>query len=218
MKVLTVIPCYNASRHIKYVLEDVKMFTSDILVIDDGSTDHSLDEIKKVKSVRIIRHKKNKGKGAALKTAFAYALDNNYDGVITIDADGQHKPYDIPNFLKNYKKGDIIIGSRLHNARNMPLRRLLGNSFSSFVITLLSKQKVSDCQSGYRLIKTPVLRSLALSYNDYLLETEILVKAARKGFKIANIPIETIYGQEVSHINPVKLTYRFLKFVFKNVK
>lgn len=217
-KILTIIPCYNADRHISHVINNLKKYVSDILVIDDGSTDNSLSEMKKVKGVKIISHKKNMGKGAALKTGFVYALKKNYDAVITIDADDQHKPYDIPNFLKNYNKADIIVGSRLWNARNMPLRRLLGNSISSFMVSLMCKQKVSDSQSGYRLIKASVLRNINLSYNDYLLETEIFVKAARKNYKIKSIPIETIYGEEVSHINPFKLTYKFIKFVLKNFK
>jgi glycosyltransferase involved in cell wall biosynthesis len=214
MKILIVVPCYNAESFIEDTLVDIKRYYGDILVIDDGSIDKSYRNMIKVKGIKILKHKKNKGKGAALKTAFTYAIKKKYDAIITIDADGQHKASDIPKFLKEAHKYDMVIGSRMHNVRNMPLRRVFANSLSSFIVSLKCRQKVSDSQSGYRLIKTRLLKDVNLEQSGYEMETEILIKAARKGYKIGYVPIKTIYGKEVSHINPLKITLRFFRLIF----
>jgi len=116
---LVIIPCYNSERFIERVVKDVKKYLKDILIIDDGSTDNSLEKIKKIKNINYIALKKNKGKGAGLKTGFGYAIKKSYQAVLTIDSDYQHKPYDIPNFIKAYDKYDLIIGTRMHNTKNM---------------------------------------------------------------------------------------------------
>jgi glycosyltransferase involved in cell wall biosynthesis len=216
MSVLIVIPCYNEGKYIRDVLVRIKKQASDILVVDDGSTDNSLKEIRRVRGVNVISNATNKGKGASLKAAFSYALQKGYDAVITIDADGQHLPEEIKKFLKNYGRGDIIVGSRMHNPKGMPIPRRIGNHISSMIMSLMCHQRVYDCQSGYRLINSKVLRDIRLGYNNFMLETEILLKSARKGYKIVNIPIKTIYTDKVSHINPIRLFYDFVKFVFRN--
>ncbi len=211
MKILALIPCYNHGKYLSHLVPQVKKYVKDILIVDDGSTDSSAAHIGKIKGIKKIRCKKNKGKGAALKIGFNYALDKGFDAVITIDADGQHKAFDIPGFIKKSRLYDIVIGSRMHNVRNMPLRRILANSVSSFMVSAITGKKVSDSQSGFRLIKTHVFKDLKLENDGYQLETELIVKAARKGYSIGHVPIETIYGVQVSHINPVTVTYRFLK-------
>jgi glycosyltransferase involved in cell wall biosynthesis len=215
MKMLAIMPCYNAGSLVADAIADVKRFHKDILVIDDGSTDNSFDYIRRAKGIKIIRHRQNKGKGAALKTGFNYAIKKGYKVVITIDADGQHKASDIPKFLAKAEKYDLIVGSRMHNVRNMPLRRIIANSISSFVVSLRCRQKISDSQSGYRLIKTDVIKNIKLDLTGYQMETEMLIKAAKKGYKIGFVPIKTIYGKEVSHINPFTITWRFIKVIFK---
>jgi len=217
MKLLAIIPCYNHGNYLSRTVTDVKQYCKHILVIDDGSTDSTPQEIKKLKQVEKIIHKKNKGKGAALKSGFKYAIKNNFDAVLTIDADGQHKSQDIPKFLKKARKYDVVIGSRMHNVRNMPLRRILANSISSFLLTLTTGQKISDSQSGFRLIKTKVLKNVKLEIDGYQIETELIIKAAKHNFKIGHIKIETIYGKEVSHINPIKVSLRFIKTLVKSL-
>lgn len=216
MKTLALIPCYNHQRYLPNVVNEIKKYCKDILIVDDGSTDGSYNVIKNIDGAAVIRHDTNKGKGAALKTGFKYAIKQGYDSVLTIDADGQHKAFDIPNFLKKSENYSIIIGSRMHNVRNMPLRRILANSLSSFLISLKIGQKISDSQSGFRLIKTDVLKKVKLKSNDYQMETELILKAAKKGYKIGYVPIETIYGKEVSHINPFTVSYRFFKTLLKS--
>jgi len=213
-KILTTIPCYNSEKFVERVVKDVMKYIKDILVVDDGSKDNSLNKIKKIKNIDYLVHKKNKGKGAALKTGFAYAIKKRYDAVLTIDSDYQHKPYDIPKFLDVYDNYDIILGSRMHNTKNMPLRRVLANKISSYLTSKRCRQKITDSQSGYRLIKIEVLKDVNLKRNDYQMETEILLKAAEKGYKIGEVDIDTIYGSEVSHINPFLITIKFFKTLF----
>ena len=105
----------------------------------------------------------------------------------------------------------------MHNVRNMPLRRILANSISSFLLTLTTGQKISDSQSGFRLIKTKVLNAIKLEIDGYQIETELIIKAAKKRFKIGHVKIETIYGKEVSHINPLKVTLHFIKTLVKSL-
>ncbi len=215
MKILALVPCYNAEDFIEDTIIDIKRYMKDILVIDDGSTDKSYQVMSRVKGINILRHKHNKGKGAALKTGFKYAIDNGFDAVITIDADGQHKASDIPKFLSKASKYDLIVGSRMHNVRNMPLRRVIANSVSSFLVTLKCRQKVPDSQSGYRLISTKLIKDIKLDLNDYQMETEMLIKAAKMGYALGYVNIKTIYGEEVSHINPFTITWRFFRVMFK---
>ncbi|MBW2980337.1 glycosyltransferase family 2 protein [Candidatus Woesearchaeota archaeon] len=214
MKILVIVPCYNAGKFIADTIADIKRYQGNILVIDDGSTDNSYGVIKKIKGIKILRHKHNKGKGAALKTGFKHAVKNNFDAVITIDADGQHKASDIPKFVDKISRFDIIVGSRMHNVRNMPLRRILANSLSSFIVSRKCRQKVPDSQSGYRLIKKDVIKDVKPEQDGYQFETEMLLKAAKLGYRIGWVPIKTIYGEEVSHINPFKITWRFIRVIF----
>ncbi|MFH2028838.1 MAG: glycosyltransferase family 2 protein [Nanoarchaeota archaeon] len=211
MNILALIPSYNHGKYLPFVVEDVKKYCKDILIVDDGSTDNTSDILQKLKDVNYITHQENKGKGAALKTGFKYAIDNKYGAVITIDADGQHKAFDIPNFIKKIPEHSMIIGSRMHNVRNMPLRRILANSISSFGVSLKTGQKIYDSQSGFRMIRTDLLKDIKLDNDGYHLETEIIIKSIKQGYNIGHINIETIYGKETSHINPLKATFRFLK-------
>ena len=216
MRILTIVPCYNAGRHIGGVVKAIKKYNKDILVVDDGSTDKSYGVIKKIRGISVIRHKKNRGKGAALKTGFGYALKKGYDAVITIDADGQHDPKEIANFIKNSKHFDIIVGSRMKEPRKMPRRRQLANKVSSFLLTKICKQRITDSQSGYRLIKKDVLKNIKLDEDRYMAETELLIKAA-KNYKIGEIPIKAIYGDEVSYINQLLTIPMFMRLILKTI-
>ncbi len=212
MSVLAVIPCYNDGKHIGEVIEKVKKHNKDVLVVDDGSTDNN--GVIKREGVDVIRMERNMGKGVALKAGFGYAVKNNFDAVITIDADGQHNPSEIPKFLVS--DADIIIGNRMWNLEHMPLSRIIANKFSSFVLSLICRQRILDSQSGYRFIKTDVLRKVKVDESGYMAETEFLIKASRAGFKVRYVPIETIYGAESSYINPFSIVVDFIRVVLRN--
>lgn len=218
MKICILIPGYNEEKTIGQVVSKARKVISDVIVIDDGSTDNTYQIAKNAGAI-VIRHEVNKGKGAALKTGFKYALEHYYQAVITMDSDGQHDVDDIPNFLNTLreKKADIVIGSRMENLSTMPAIRKFTNKLTSYVSSLLMHQKVDDSQSGFRLINSDVLRSITLETDRYDTESEILIKASRAGFRIKSVPIKTIYGQEKSKINPLIDTYRFIRLVFRSL-
>ncbi len=219
-KIAVIIPAYNAAKTIAVLIEKIqKDFPQlDVIVIDDGSQDPTFSLAKNSKAV-VLKHQINQGKGKALKTGFSYAKEKNYSYVITLDADLQHDPRHIRDFLQkaNSNKTDFILGTRSFTFRNMPWDRFLTNFISSVILTLLSGQKIKDSQSGYRMISGEVLRKIPLHRKKYDLESEILIKAGRKGFRIEAVEISTIYEGSKSFINPFIDTGRFLKICWKSL-
>ena len=244
---LVIIPAYNASLTIAELVEKISKSVNknDIVVVDDGSKDQTFVIAQRAGAV-VLKHKKNKGKGEALKTGFRYAQKKNYPALITMDADLQHDPESIPDFIRkadniyplpfgerarvrgNKVKSNgfscirssspgIIIGTRKRNLKNMPFARWLTNNLTSAIVSILSGHSIRDSQSGYRLIWTQVLKDLKLKSKKYDLESEILIKAKRKGFKISEIPIKTIYGEGKSFINPLIDTSRFIRLMWRSL-
>lgn len=219
-KILVLIPAFNAEKTISSLIDQISEFIpeKDILLIDDGSTDKTY-QLAKESGAICLQHKKNKGKGEALKTGFEYAVEQGYSGVITLDADLQHDPKFIPEFIREAENGtsDILVGTRHVELKTMPFPRWLTNNVTSIIVSILGDTKVRDSQSGYRYISTEVLRSFKLATRKYELESEILIKAGRKGFKIAPVPISTIYHGSKSFINPLVDTGRFIKLMWKSL-
>ena len=219
-RILVLIPAFNAEKTIASLIDQISAFIPrrDILVVDDGSTDKTF-QLAKESGANCLQHKKNKGKGEALKTGFEYALEQGYSGVITLDADLQHDPKFIPEFIREAENGtsDILIGTRHIELKTMPFSRWLTNNVTSIIVSILGDTKVRDSQSGYRYISTEVLRSFKLSTKKYEFESEILIKAGRKGFKIAPLPISTIYHGSKSFVNPLVDTGRFIKLMWKSL-
>ncbi|MGB9594633.1 MAG: glycosyltransferase family 2 protein [Candidatus Poribacteria bacterium] len=219
MKICIIIPGYNESRMIGQVVTNAHKIIDDIVVIDDGSKDNTA-QISKDSGAYVIKHEVNKGKGAALRTGFQYAVEKGYDAVITMDSDGQHDPNDIPNFLDALEKigSGIIIGSRMGDISTMPLIRRCTNKLTSFTASRIAHQKIEDSQSGFRLITTDVLKTVKLETAGFETESEILIKASKVGFRIVSVPIKTIYGEEKSKIKPLRDTYRFLRLLFRSLR
>jgi len=216
---LVLIPAYNAGLTIFELLKKISQFAnkSDIVVVDDGSEDGTFAIAQRAGAV-VLRHETNKGKGEALKTGFRYALKENYRALITMDADLQHDPKSIPDFIRmTDKTNGIIIGTRKRNLKIMPFARWLTNNLTSAIVSVLSGQSIRDSQSGYRLISIQVLKDVKLESKKYDLESEILIKAKRKGFRIDQIPIKTIYGEGKSFIHPLIDTGRFIKLMWRSL-
>jgi glycosyltransferase involved in cell wall biosynthesis len=217
---LVLIPAYNASLTISELIEKTLKFVSknNIVVVDDGSQDQTFTTAQTAGAV-VLKHDKNKGKGEALKTGFRYALRKNYYALLTLDADLQHDPGSIRDFLKKANENfeGIIIGTREINLKKMPFARWLTNNLTSVILSILSGQTIRDSQSGYRLISTQVLKKVKLKAKKYDLESEILIKASRKGFKIDEVPIKTIYHEGKSFINPFVDTGRFIKLIWRSL-
>lgn len=211
-----IIPAYNVQDTVGQVVSGVSQFIpkNDIVVIDDGSSDSTSTVAQKAGAL-ILRNRKNQGKGAALKLGFRYALEQNYQAVICLDGDMQHHPDDLVKFLDCYKNSnaDIILGNRISDLSTMPRDRQLSNQLTSLIISVLTGQRIRDSQSGYRLIKTDVIKRINLTTNKYQTESELLVKALKDHFKITHVPIRTIYNDQPSHIHRLIDTWRFVKIV-----
>lgn len=222
MRTLVLIPCKNLERVVGTIVHQVLELGLglDVLVIDDGSTDGTSRSAREAGAL-VVAHAENLGKGAALRTGFGYALEHGYDAVITMDGDGQHDPASIPSFIETFERtgADIVVGSRMHDVGEMPGLRVWTNRTTSRVVSLLARTPIPDSQSGFRMIGSGLLRSLVgdLVTSRYDMESEMLIRAGRRGFKVGSTPIRSIYTDEVSHINPVVDTIRFLGLVGRSI-
>jgi glycosyltransferase involved in cell wall biosynthesis len=214
-----VIPAFNAGEPLIGVARRAAEILGQerVLVINDGSTDGA-PERARAAGARVIDHTANSGKGAALATGFAAALAEGAEGVITLDADGQHDPAWIPRFLEAADGVDLVLGSRMREPGSMPLLRVGVNRFTSAVVSALAGTRVTDSQSGFRWISSGVLRAVRLESQRFDAESEILIKAARRGFRIVEIPVPAIYGNEVSKIRPLRDTGRFIRLVGRSLR
>ncbi len=219
-KYCAVIPAYNEAVHLAEVLRRLKtqLIPENIVVVDDGSTDGTI-AVAKNGGVTVVEHGLNLGKGRALRDGFEYAKGiRGLNAVLTLDADGQHDPSEIVRFIERFEKTgeDIIIGDRMSDTRKMPFIRKMTNKATSWVISMRAGCRIRDSQSGYRLISTSILRRIELVTEHFETESEILIKAARKGARIGSVPVSTIYAMEESRINPWRDTMRFIKLVIKS--
>ncbi len=225
LRMAILIPAYNEGKHIEDVIRKCLKYRLDIIVVDDGSRDNTVEVVRKFSddpetAVFLLKHGVNMGKGEALKTGFAYAIDKKYTGVITIDADGQHDVEEIADFLNAFKEKepDIIVGSRFQNVKGMPFIRLATNFFTSWIISAIAGRKINDVQSGFRFIGYKVLKNIKLETKNFETEPEVLMKASWLKYRIINIPITTIYHENfVSHVNPFTDTYKFFRLVFRSM-
>lgn len=216
--VLVLIPAYNESEKIGSVVRRVIEKGFPALVVDDGSTDGTADELRGL-SAQLIVSPVNQGKGASLRKGFESFLRQNLRAVILMDADGQHDPEELGLFLRALgEKGcDFVIGDRLRNPAGMPWIRVVTNRFMSWMISAVAGQKISDSQCGYRAIRREALQKMTLSTARFEIESEMLLQASRLGFKIGSVPVRCIYENEKSRIHPVTDTIRFFKFILKAV-
>ncbi|MCK4912246.1 MAG: glycosyltransferase family 2 protein [Candidatus Omnitrophica bacterium] len=217
MKVWIVIPAYNERFSLAGILDELKSKNFSILVVDDGSIDNTF-EVAKKKADFVIRNEKNLGKGMSLKKGIDYLLkETNFDYLITMDADGQHSPLDLDKFLEKAEDGaHFIVGNRMLNPIGMPKSRIITNRFMSWLISRIARQRISDTQCGFRLVKREVLEKVKIETSNFEIESEILIKAARLGFLIESVPIRSIYFKRLhSRINPLIDTLRFVRFILR---
>ena len=213
---LVLIPAYRERAGIRRVVTEVAQTCPNVLVIDDGSGDGTDHEAEAAGAI-VLRQTSNQGKGAALARGFAYAQEHGYSAVITMDADGQHSPEDLPNFIRCFREeeADVIVGNRMADTSVMPWNRKLTNWYMSWLLSRAAGQMIPDSQNGYRLYRTEVLRQVSTESTGFAAESEILLRMARSGLVIRSVPTRTIYGDEQSKINPIPDTIRFFRMLKK---
>ena len=201
MQVAALVPAYQAAAKLGEVLRRLAALDCPpvVLVVDDGSRDGTA-QVARRHGARVLSFAANRGKGHALLAGFA-ALREEFEAVVTLDADGQHPPECLPMLVQAAEDGaDLVLGARARTP-DMPLARRFANGFSSGWATWLAGQRVSDSQCGYRLHSRRLLEHTPLTPGRYEVETELVVRAARLGFRIAEVEIPTIYGAEQSQVH-----------------
>jgi glycosyltransferase involved in cell wall biosynthesis len=212
--IAAVIPFFNESRTINQIVRNTLQYLDCVIAVDDGSTDDSSSKIPENKNITLLKLKVNRGKGFALREGLNEGVNKGYTQLITIDADLQHNPDEIPLLINELINFDIVIGNRLNNLVNMPLHRRMSNKITSFLLSLKTGKKIIDSQCGFRAYRAEVIKNIKTVKNGYEAESEILIKASRKGYKIGFTDVSTIYGNEESKISPVKTTFNFVKVLF----
>ncbi|MBU1694138.1 MAG: glycosyltransferase family 2 protein [Verrucomicrobia bacterium] len=213
-KVAVVIPAYREEKRIGEVARVVRAEGWDLIVVDDGSDDRTA-EVAGQGGAMVIRHERNLGKGIALNDGFVYAREHGVEVVVTLDADGQHRPEEIRRFVEAYVRTGIpvLIGNRMADTRGMPRIRRWTNRFMSWWLSRLMGQYVPDTQCGFRLYRSDVIPYIEASSERFAAESEILLHVARRGIRIGAVPISTVYGDERSKVNPLADTIRFFRMI-----
>lgn len=212
--VIALIPAWNEGKRLEPIIKQTQAYLP-VLVVDDGSQDDTV-AIAEACGATVVRHEVNQGKGVALMTGFKWALEHGFDAVLTLDADGQHDPDDIPAFLEVYEQGDapFIIGRR--NFKQMPFPRLYTNPFGSWLLSKALGEKIDDNQSGYRIYRRDLLETVELTTSGFELEVEVIIEAVCRGMKIDWVDIRTIYDiDKVSYFHPLRDSAIFLGMVWR---
>ena len=214
ISILALIPAWNEGTRIGPILERTQVYLP-VLVVDDGSRDDTA-AVAEATGATVVRHPENRGKGVALMTGFAWALEREYGAVLTLDADGQHDPADIPKFLAAYDAGagDLIVGRR--NFSQMPFPRFWTNPFGSWLLSQALGTRIYDNQSGFRLYSRRFLETLDPTTTGFEWEVEVIIQAVCDGVRIGWVDIRTIYGiNKVSYFHPIKDTAIFFGMVWR---
>ena len=216
---VALIPAFNAAETIGDVIRGIRQLGLPVVVVDDGSRDTTAAVAAEQGAV-VISHLRNEGKGAALRTGFQYALRETYDGVITVDSDGQHDPADIPRLIEAGERqhAGLVVGNRMGNGQAMPPLRRWTNRVMSRIVSMVSRQHIPDSQCGFRLIRKELLASVPLTATRYEIETELLLAAGRKRWKTVSVPVQSIYHGRPSHIRPLQDTWRFLQLIWRYLR
>ncbi|MDC9723552.1 MAG: DUF2062 domain-containing protein [Urechidicola sp.] len=207
LKCCVLIPTYNNEKTLHKVIESVLAYTSDIIIINDGSTDSTSTILENFPSLIQIHFLMNKGKGMALRAGFKKAFADGFDYAITIDSDGQHYADDIPVFVNEIKnnEGALLIGSRNMSHESVPGGSSFGNKFSNFWFWAETGIKLNDTQSGFRLYPLKLMNAMKFYTSKFEFEIESIVKASWRGVVVKNVPIKVLYNDErVSHFRPYK--------------
>ena len=204
---VVLIPVYNHADGVIPVIERARLLGLPIRVVDDGSTDGTAQRLEAIGGITVIRHEENRGKGAALLTGFA-ALVGEAEWAVTLDADGQHDPADVPSLIRAIPKGQrpIVIGRREGMVgEDVPWTSRFGRKFSNFWVRCAGGPALADTQSGMRIYPLPEAASLGVRARRFQFEVEILVRARWAGIPVVEAPVRVSYTpgmKRISHFRP----------------
>ena len=208
-KTIVVIPAYNEAATIRDLVERALKVMSEVVVVDDGSTDSTVARLEGLPVV-VLQNERNVGKAASLWKGFDHAFGHGAQFVVTLDGDGQHQPEDMPRLLDMAERSphNIVIGARLHDRKNFPARRYYANQFARFWISWAAGYPIADTQSGFRVYPAPLFAKLArrdVAWNGFVFESEVLIAAGEVGVRSIAVAIPGIYPKQArpSHFRPV---------------
>ncbi len=225
-----VIPAYQDEKHIGDIVRRTRGRLDHVLVVDDGSSDQTAQRAREA-GAEVIAHDENRGKGEAIKTGLAHwlgaantsphtagGLDREVTWVSLLDSDGQHLPEEIDRFLSAAARATqptFLIGNRMNNVTGMPILRCVVNRYMSRQISHVCKQEIPDTQCGFRMLNRQLIPELLGGGDRFDYDTEVLIIASRKGYRIESVPITTVYSDQVSKIRPMRDAIRFLKLMWR---
>jgi glycosyltransferase involved in cell wall biosynthesis len=211
-----IIPAYQDEKHIGDIVRRTRERLNHVLVVDDGSSDRTAQRAREA-GADVIAHDQNRGKGEAIKTGLGHWLDREVTWVSLLDSDGQHLPEEIDRFLAaaGATQPTFLIGNRMNNLTGMPFIRRVVNRYMSRQISRVCGQEIPDTQCGFRMLHRQLIPQLLGGGDRFDYDTEVLIIASRRGYRIESVPITTIYTDQVSKIRPMRDAIRFLKLMWR---
>ena len=217
MRIAAAIPAFQAGASVGDVVRRTREVLPDVLVVDDGSSDATAEAARGA-GAELVAHAVNRGKGAALVTAFRTLFGRGWDGVVTLDADGQHLPEEIPKLLEAARGGaDLVLGTRDHLFAEMAAARRVANRLSSWAISWAAGQPLSDVQTGFRFYTRGLVEATGFPETRFDAESAVVVRASRRGFRIVTVPVRLGFadGRTTSHYRPLVDSLRIARSVMR---
>ena len=210
-----VLPAYNEGNKIKEIIDEVKVYNKNIVIVDDGSKDETVNQAKNTGAI-VLKHIVNLGKGAALRTGCDYAIKSGAKNIVVMDSDGQHKASDIPRFFDVLKSNDIVYSYRQGSGKQPGILKF-GNLFINNTLKFLFGAKINDTQCGFRAFTSEAYKKINWDATDYYMETEMIIRASRNKLKYEQIPIDLIYKDDykgTTILDGVKIVFKMVGGMF----
>ena len=215
MSDFVVLPAYNEGTKIKNIINNVKNYCKNIVIVDDGSRDETVNQAR-IAGVTVIEHIVNLGKGATLRTGCDYAINQGAKNIVVMDSDGQHDASDIPRFFESLKKHDIVYSYRQGSGRQPGVLKF-GNNFINSSLKLLFGTNIRDSQCGFRAFTAQAYQKIKWKATDYYMETEMIIRASRNKLKYKQVPIDLIYADDykgTTILDGVKIMIKMVGGIF----